>query len=91
MNGPICRTAMFTLTFTLIDRLGQYMPPLVVAASALLMRERGAQHARTALAGVLLIGLGCMLIDTYLSGGRWADLTPLEGEQRFAEYALVTG
>lgn len=67
------------------------MPPLVVAASALLMRERGAQHARTALAGVLLIGLGCMLFDTYLAGGQWADLTPLDGDQRYAEYALVTG
>jgi hypothetical protein len=32
-----------------------------------------------------------MLFDTYLAGGQWADLTPLEGQQRYAEYALVTG
>ena len=63
----------------------------MVAASAVLVRERGLFYYRSFAAGLLVLGSIFMLLDTYQAGGQWADLIPLEGEDRYAGYAVVTG
>mmetsp|Transcript_26361 Transcript_26361/g.37703 ORF Transcript_26361/g.37703 Transcript_26361/m.37703 type:complete len:797 (-) Transcript_26361:547-2937(-) len=74
-----------------IHRLVQYLPQVTVAASILLLRERGLQNARILLRGALFASLMSMLVDTYSAGGQWVTMQPLRGEQRYAGYAVVTG
>ena len=77
--------------FSSIFRLLEYLPQVTVAASILLLRERGLQNARFLLRGALLASVASMLADTFSAGGRWTSLQPLSGGDRYAGYAIVTG
>ena len=69
-----------------LDRLSQYLSPLYISVSLLLLQKTGPALVQTALCTSIFVG-GCfMLADTYNAGSSWLPLKAGNDS-----YAMVTG
>jgi hypothetical protein len=71
----------------LLDRMGQYLQPTMLAATFALFTPVGMETIRKAMIASILISGVFMFIDTYRAGAYW---TPLQSPSNDS-YAVVTG
>ena len=69
-----------------MDRMSQYLQPVYIFTSLLLLRRNGPALVQAVLWGSVACGLGFMLADTYNAGSSWLPL-----RARNDSYAVITG
>jgi hypothetical protein len=69
-----------------LDRLTQYLQPIFILTSLLLLQPKGPVVLQALLWSSVALGFGCMLVDTYNAGATWVPL--MAGND---SYAVITG